>query len=111
MSGVHWTELVDESRLTQNERLALAYGRLSGYLWDPILGPKPEGFDDLPRYTEPRRFTRKRTPCKSDFVRPAMKAIESIIGEAATSRFWWVYGLGRTEEEWFRWYISPDGPF
>lgn len=108
---IHWTDTVDESKLDRTDRLALAASRLDGYLWDPILGPKPEGFDDLPDYAEPNRFTRKRKPCKRDFTRPARRGIEDIIGEAAISRFWWIHGLGETEEAWFQWYTSPEGPF
>lgn len=96
----------NENELDRVERLALAYCRLNSYEWDEIVGPKPEGFDDLPEYTAPNLLTGKRKLCKSDYVRPAMIAIESIIGAANISRVWWKYGLGRTEKEWLWWYCS-----
>lgn len=98
----------NELELDRVERLALAYIRLDNYEWDAIVGPKPPGFDRLPTSTKKYPLIIRRKLCKADYVRPAMIAIESIIGKANISRVWWKYGLGRTEEEWFRWYCSPD---
>lgn len=97
--------VMDESNLSKIDRLGLAYCRLINYEWDDILGPKPKGFDDLPR-SSPKKIWLKRQPCKTGFVRPAMKGIEAMIGEANCSRCWWVFKLGRSEEEWFHWYIT-----
>lgn len=90
------------------DRLGLAYCRLNTYEWDEILGPKPDGFDNLPKWAKKKWPFSKKKRTKSDYVRPAMRAIERIIGETNCSRCWWVYGLGRTEEEWFRWYIRES---
>lgn len=87
------------------DRLGIAYCRLICYEWDDIVGPKPEGFDELPDRTQESCFFRRKKPCKADYVVPAYMAIKEIIGEANASRCWWVYKLGRTEEEWFRWYV------
>lgn len=106
-----WNNFPNESSLGYTDRLALAAMRLNAYEWDEILGPKPVGFDELPVCSKTNLMTGTRTPSKTDFVRPARLAITNMIGEAAVSRFWWIYGLGRSEEEWFRWYISPDGPY
>ena len=95
---------VDESKLSWIDRLGVAYCRLNGYEWDDILGPKPEGFDELPVDSPKAGVFRKHIPCKRDFTGPACYAIKKIIGEANASRCWWVYKLGRTEEAWFRWY-------
>ena len=99
------SRVTDESSLTRTDRLGLAYCRLNCWGWDEILGPKPEGFDEMPD-TDDGYANGKRTvyPTKADYITPAMKGIEDIIGEANTSRCWWVFELGRTEEEWFRWY-------
>lgn len=97
---------VDESKLNRIDRLGLAYCRLNDYQWDDLIGPKPEGFDDLPRSVKRRWPWQKKKPCKSDYIRPAIEGIESIIGEANISRCWWLFVLGKTEEEWFRWYVS-----
>ena len=105
MGRVHWTDLVDESKLDRTDRLALAACRLNHNQWDPILGPKPEGFDDLPDYAKLNLFTGKRKPCKLEHAIRARKAILSIIGEAAVSRFYWLHGLGKTEDAWLAWYI------
>jgi len=107
---------IDVSSLNKTDRLGLAYSRLKCALWDEILGPKPVGFDDLPKFSEdikkpfrPRQHTRS----KYDYTNTAAEAIEEIIGEANISRFQWVVVFGRTEEDWFRWYtverfLSPE---
>ena len=101
----HWTDRVDESTLDRTDRLALAACRLNSGRWDPILGPKPEGFDNLPDYARPTLFTGKRKPCKHEHCIRAMNAIYSNIGRAAVSRFHWLHGIGKTEDEWLRWYV------
>lgn len=111
MEFVHWTDMVDESKLSRTDRLALAVCRLDHGEWDYILGAKPEGYDNLPDYERINRFTGKRKPCQFEHRMRASAAIRSIIGDAVVSRFYWIYGLGRSEEEWFLWYISKDGPF
>ena len=111
MGYVHWTELVDESELNRTDRLALAWCRLNHGAWDPILGPKPEGFDNLPDYAKPNFFTRKRKACKHVHCIRAMRAIESIIGRAAVSRFHWIHGLGETEDAWLQWYVRKGFEF
>lgn len=69
------------------ERLAFAWERLNRYEWDAgLLGEMPENIS------------------KTDACRNAMMAIEAIIGDANISRFHHVFTLGKTEEEWFRWY-------
>lgn len=102
--------------LNKTDRLGLAYIRLRCVLWDEILGPKPEGFDDLPKFSEDikRPFRpRQHTRSKYDYTNAAAEAIEEIIGEANISRFRWVVVFGKTEEEWLRWYtverfLSPE---
>lgn len=96
---------IDDSALSGVDRLGVAACRLNHWEWDDILGPKPEGFDDLPNYTPKRTLFRRRRPCKADYVIPAENVIESIIGSHNISRCWWKYVLGKSEEEWFRWYI------
>lgn len=103
--------MIDESTLSQTDRLGLAWCRLNKWEWDEILGPKPKDFDHLPK-TLPNGIFVHRSQLKSkiDYTRPAKKAIESVIGEANASRCWHVYELGRTEEEWLRWYLVHELP-
>lgn len=105
--------IVDEATLNRTDRLGLAYCRLNLYEWDNILGPKPSGFDDLPDYLPTRRRRKLRRVCsgaypmsKEDYVKPAMTAIRSIIGDANCSRCFWIFRLGKTEEEWLHWYLT-----
>lgn len=99
---------IDESKLSYMDRLGLAYCRLNRYEWDDIIGPKPEGFDDLPSHIARDRRPRgvsKKVCSKSDYVAPPIRAIKSIIGEANCSRCWWIFILGKTDMEWFQWYM------
>jgi len=107
---------IDADSLNRTDRLGLAYFRLNCALWDEILGPKPEGFDDLPKLSEdvkkPFRL-RQHMRSKHDYTKPAAESIERIVGEANISHFWWTVVLGKTEEEWLRWYtveqfLSPE---
>lgn len=116
---------VDESKLNKLDRLGLAWCRFNRWEWDELAGPKPDGFDDLPEFdpyeaerakhpytmkllskVHPKRYAKRLS--KSDFTRPALKGIEHEIGEANASRCWWIFELGRTEDEWRRWYCSTD---
>lgn len=96
---------VDESALDQEERLGLAYCRLSCWEWDPLLGPKPEGFDEMCKVAAPRGPFRRRIPCKHDMVTPAIENITQILGSAKVSWFWWKFVLHETYENWLRWYV------
>lgn len=103
--GTH-TDMPDENGLSMIDRLGLAYCRLNCSEWDDILGPKPEGFDDLPSRSPKQGIGRKHQLCKEDFLGAALRGISSIIGEANCSRCWWKFKLGKSEEEWFRWYVT-----
>ncbi len=95
----------DELKLSKTDRLGLAYCRLNSWKWDDIVGPKPAGFDDMPN-TVPGKPD--DPGAKYYYVSPAIRGIESIIGEANASRCHFLFNLGKTEEEWLRWYCSPD---
>ncbi|MBD5151288.1 MAG: hypothetical protein HDT16_02060 [Oscillibacter sp.] len=113
----------EEASLSQIDRLGLAFCRLNCWEWDDIVGPKPEGFDDLrisdrfsvERYRHPFLMwvlekidpdTYQRGRYKFDYTHPAIEAITSVIGEANTSRCWWKFELRRTETEWWNWYCT-----
>lgn len=99
----------DEQRLSQTERLALAWYRLSGYEWDPYIGPKPEGFDGLPDYLPPRYFSSRRPLCKSYYVRPVMTAIEETIGDLPLTKIAYDQSMqfhGHSSEDFIQWYFS-----
>jgi len=116
---------VDEGALSKTDRIGLAYCRLNDWKWDEFIGPKPEGFDDLPNFDRndlkrishpiimrflscvfPGKYKKKLS--KDDFIDLPMRGIKSEIGEANISRCWWVYKMKRTEEEWRKWYYSTE---
>lgn len=91
--------LVDETTLTENERIGLAYCRLNCWQWDPIFGPKPPGFDYLPNHQGPGMT-------KHDYIAPIMLELHIHYPDSLFSRSWWIFQMGRTEEEWMDWYIE-----
>ena len=109
MDELAWDAHIDEASLNQIDRLGLAYCRLNTWKWDDVLGPKPEGFDELPDYDkEDEASACQEVKTKMDYLRRPLQAIEEIIGWVNTSRCWWKFVLGKTDEEWFRWFVSPE---
>lgn len=94
--------LVDESKLSKEDRLGLAYCRLNSWKWDELFGPKPVGFEDLPDYNRPGET--KIT--KGDYISPIMRSIELNCSDMTLSRCWWIFELEKTEEEWIAWYFG-----
>lgn len=76
--------------MQDKETLADAWLSLNEGKWPESLGAKPEGFNEN----------------RDEYIFAAMEGIESIIGAAEISRRHWMKVLGRSEEEWFRWYIT-----
>lgn len=91
-------ETIDESKLSPIERMGLAYCRLNCWDWDELIGEKPDGFEQMTNEE------------KHGYIEPQLDRIEQILGSPYTSRCWWVYELGKTEEEWLEWRKSrmPD---
>lgn len=89
---------IDESKLSPVERMGLAYCRLNCWDWDELIGEKPDGFEQMTNEE------------KHGYIEPQLDRIEQILGSPYTSRCWWVYELGKTEEEWLEWRKSrmPD---
>lgn len=90
---------VDEAALGPLDRLGLACCRMNCWQWDELFGPKPEGFDELPNSSESSRS-------KYQYIRPVMEEISSVFPEILQSRAWWIFDLGKTEEEWRNWYFQ-----
>ena len=76
---------VDESQLSFRDRIGLACCRVNCYVWDPFLGPEPKG---------------------KDAMHYAHRALRSILGEAECSRYWHKFALGRSDEQWLRWFVQ-----
>lgn len=89
---------IDEGKLSPIERMGLAYCRLNCWDWDELIGEKPDGFEQMTNEE------------KHGYIEPQLDRIEQILGSPYTSRCWWVYELGKTEEEWLEWRKSrmPD---
>ena len=76
---------VDENSLNFRDRIGLAWCRVNCYIWDPFLGPEPEG---------------------KDAMHYACRALRSILGEAECSRYWHKFALGRSDEQWLCWFVQ-----
>ena len=97
---------IDEGTLGWKDRLGLCYVRLLCWQWDDLLGPKPEGFDLLPNFSPKGKRFGNKIRCKDTYIRPTIDAIETVLDYADLCRYWWKFHLGRSEEEWLRWFIS-----
>lgn len=112
---------LDEGSLSKTERLGVAWCRLAEWKWDKFVGPKPIGFDDLPKFDVyslerirhplimrilskmfPNKYEKRTT--KEDFIHPAIKKIESEIGLENALRCHWIYGMMKTEDEFREWW-------
>ena len=40
---------------------------------------------------------------KRGYIEPQLNRIEQTIGEPYADRCWWLYVMGKTEEEWLEW--------
>lgn len=90
----------EQTNLTEEERLGLAYCRFNCWQWDDIFCPCPEGFYDLPRFSNGAGvLTREK------YIRRPKKQIEEYLGKTKTSMYWWKFELGRSESEWREWYF------
>lgn len=87
-----------EAKRIDEARLGLAWVHANMWEWDELFGPPPPDFEFLPQWGE--------TPCKHQYLLPKMRYIERVIGDAGTSKAWWVNYLGTTEEEWRKWYFG-----
>lgn len=87
MADFSW---INESELSWEERLGLAYCRLNTHQWDELLGEKPEQYDDS---DEAVRLSVK-----------IMEHIRQIIGPAKANECWWRFTQIGSREEWLRWY-------
>lgn len=99
------TDMVDETTLDRTDRLGLAWCRLNLWQWDPILG-SPDYWDSLPESKPWWKFWGR--PARWQETTRIMREIEEMIGAANISRCWWKFALGRTEDEWIRWYIRKN---
>lgn len=86
---------IDETTLNFEQRLGLAYCRLNSWQWDDIVGPKPNDFDNI-----------EDSKVKSDYLNEAIQHIERIIGKNNCSKYWWLFVLNRSEDEWAEWYYK-----
>ena len=91
--------LVDETKLSELDRVGLAYCRLNCWQWDTMFGPEPPGFYYLPNHQGPGMT-------KFDLITPIMRELRTHYPESLFSRSWWVFFMGKTEEEWINWYTK-----
>lgn len=86
-------ETIDESKLKLSpvERLGLAYCRLNCWIWDELVGDKPDGFEQMTNEE------------KHVYIYPKLNRIEQILGRPYVSRCWWIYEMDKTEEDWLKW--------
>lgn len=104
-SDKEWDEAVtanyaayEKPDMSEKERLGLAFCRLNSWLWDDIVGECPKNFYSLPHHSEDGKS-------RSAYITVPLRKIVVKLGEEDSSKYWWLYGLGRTESEWREWYF------
>ena len=86
---------IDETTLNFEQRLGLAYCRLNSWQWDDIIGPKPNDFDNI-----------EDLLVKNEYLYEPFQRIINIIGERNCNKYWWIFVLDKTEDEWVEWYYK-----
>lgn len=86
---------IDETTLNFEQRLGLAYCRLNSWQWDDIIGPKPNDFDNI-----------ENLLVKNEYLYEPFQRIINIIGERNCNKYWWMFALDKTEDEWVEWYYK-----
>ena len=86
---------IDETTLNFEQRLGLAYCRLNSWQWDDIVGPKPNDFDNI-----------EDLLVKNEYLYEPFQRIINIIGERNCNKYWWIFVLDKTEDEWVEWYYK-----
>lgn len=84
---------IDETTLNFEQRLGLAYCRLNSWQWDDIVGSKLNDFDNI-----------EDLLVKNEYLHEPFQRIINIIGERNCNKYWWIFVLDKTEDEWVEWY-------
>ena len=79
-----------------DERIGMAYCRMNCFQWDKMFGKPPRGWKNM------TNATKAHNPA----FRAYMDQLEDHLGEEKMSGYWWTLKLGRTWEEWDKWYHS-----
>lgn len=89
---------IDQENLPEDKRLYFAYLRMDLGEWDPIAGPKPEGWDEMLQYT-PSPVTGL---CKSMYANKFYSGIKNV--PSTESETWYLehYVLGFSREDSIR---------
>lgn len=90
----------DEKDLSPEFRLALAYWRAYYFEWDEYFGPKPEGFDDMPKVDERRlKLFRRKIRTKADYVNPLVGIYGHQVDPGISRIAGLMFVKGLTEKE------------
>ncbi|HBF65888.1 MAG TPA: hypothetical protein DDW34_09265 [Clostridium sp.] len=80
-------------------KLAELWNEANGWRWPEDLGVKPEGWEDM------------STRQKGKVLTPIVKKIEKMIGEKELLRYHHLFNLGRSNEEFERWWETEHKKF
>ena len=82
---------------------------LNNWMWDERIGPKPQGWDEMPRWISKRRkWFRPRN--KYDISNPILKEIAEHIPRYYELRYHHEKTFGSTQEEFDQWWIREYLP-
>lgn len=89
----------EKPEMSYTDRLGLAFCRFNNWLWDDIVGECPKVFYNLPHCSENGRS-------RDEYIKIPLSEITAKLGEENCSKYWWLYSMGKTENEWREWYFG-----
>lgn len=86
------------------EELCQIYNNLNSWEWDDLIGEKPKGFDELPRYNI--KFIHKvaKRKTKAEIINPIMQYIEMLVPWKERLRYHHVHNLNSSNEQFEIWW-------
>jgi len=101
---------MDISKFSQEE-LCEAYDIMNSWGWYDKFGEKPEGFDNMPNYRRTLMEKVFHVPTKEDYISSFCMAIVEAVPEKELLRYHHIHNLGRTDEEFEKWWLTEKIPF
>lgn len=91
--------------------LCQVYHSVNAWEWNDLLGPKPEGFDDLPLFNYKWYHEVFRRKAKETYTHPIYCAVSKLVPVKELMRYHHTHNLRSTNEEFERWWSNRRTQF
>lgn len=97
----------DISKFSEDE-LQEIYNDICHWRWSPLLGEKPDWWDDSPDYLTGRfkNIRERYIPTKDRATQHIFEQIQMHVGQYKLLEYHWTHNLGRTKEEYREWALA-----